>query len=445
MSHAIHQAQAIRSILSNSSLPVGERQHSALQALCEIDLALFDVSTIERLRDDCEQMRAVLDVSTQQLEQVEPSLNGLQADFEKIVATMGESTRPSGSQAPLDNELVERSKMHLDSVDVRDSRLLQLLDSVAARIVEAETDRIVAELDVGLNVLPEGAIREAREHRELLVPRLIEVLQEAIATVQAGDLPEGQAHFFAVFLLTEFQAKEAYPVMLEAFSLPDSSPSDLFGDAIHEVPMRMLAVFRGHQPEAIEALIDDRTLNLYIRWQAANSYLYLVREGHIDRNGAVRRLQRSLRRAIDSNDGDMAGPLVCELLDYAPLEAMADIREAFERDLVDETLVDMRAVELFIADGPSGLEKAIDRRGPAAMDTLAELKPWAAFESKPPARPADKLSLEASLPAPHFDAGHKPHSAKPEPIVASGPRIGRNDPCHCGSGKKFKKCCGARV
>src|ERR1035437_6632316 len=27
--------------------------------------------------------------------------------------------------------------------------------------------------------------------------------------------------------------------------------------------------------------------------------------------------------------------------------------------------------------------------------------------------------------------------------VRSGPKIGRNDPCPCGSGKKFKKCCGA--
>jgi len=24
------------------------------------------------------------------------------------------------------------------------------------------------------------------------------------------------------------------------------------------------------------------------------------------------------------------------------------------------------------------------------------------------------------------------------------PKIGRNDPCHCGSGKKFKKCCGRK-
>jgi uncharacterized protein YecA (UPF0149 family) len=24
------------------------------------------------------------------------------------------------------------------------------------------------------------------------------------------------------------------------------------------------------------------------------------------------------------------------------------------------------------------------------------------------------------------------------------PKVGRNDPCPCGSGKKYKKCCGAR-
>ncbi len=28
------------------------------------------------------------------------------------------------------------------------------------------------------------------------------------------------------------------------------------------------------------------------------------------------------------------------------------------------------------------------------------------------------------------------------PVKHEGPRIGRNDPCTCGSGKKYKKCCG---
>ncbi len=30
---------------------------------------------------------------------------------------------------------------------------------------------------------------------------------------------------------------------------------------------------------------------------------------------------------------------------------------------------------------------------------------------------------------------------KPATVVRSHPKIGRNDPCHCGSGKKYKKCC----
>ena len=29
-----------------------------------------------------------------------------------------------------------------------------------------------------------------------------------------------------------------------------------------------------------------------------------------------------------------------------------------------------------------------------------------------------------------------------KPIVREEPKVGRNDPCPCGSGKKYKKCCG---
>jgi hypothetical protein len=39
----------------------------------------------------------------------------------------------------------------------------------------------------------------------------------------------------------------------------------------------------------------------------------------------------------------------------------------------------------------------------------------------------------------------QPDDAEPaawsEPIINTGPKIGRNDPCPCGSGKKYKKCC----
>ena len=36
--------------------------------------------------------------------------------------------------------------------------------------------------------------------------------------------------------------------------------------------------------------------------------------------------------------------------------------------------------------------------------------------------------------------GEKP---KKKPVKRAEPKVGRNDPCHCGSGKKYKKCCGA--
>ena len=34
-------------------------------------------------------------------------------------------------------------------------------------------------------------------------------------------------------------------------------------------------------------------------------------------------------------------------------------------------------------------------------------------------------------------------SISKEKLKALGKKMSRNEPCHCGSGKKFKKCCGA--
>ena len=36
----------------------------------------------------------------------------------------------------------------------------------------------------------------------------------------------------------------------------------------------------------------------------------------------------------------------------------------------------------------------------------------------------------------------EPQPEAPVPIRKSGPKVGRNEPCPCGSGKKYKKCCG---
>ncbi|MCA9049860.1 MAG: SEC-C domain-containing protein [Planctomycetaceae bacterium] len=38
-----------------------------------------------------------------------------------------------------------------------------------------------------------------------------------------------------------------------------------------------------------------------------------------------------------------------------------------------------------------------------------------------------------------YEAGSEKRAV--DPIVNAQPKVGRNDPCPCGSGKKYKKCC----
>ena len=63
---------------------------------------------------------------------------------------------------------------------------------------------------------------------------------------------------------------------------------------------------------------------------------------------------------------------------------------------------------------------------------------------------AKRLAMQrralARAQASHAEAGadgEKPRPNKQETVVRTQPKVGRNDPCPCGSGKKYKKCHGA--
>jgi len=60
---------------------------------------------------------------------------------------------------------------------------------------------------------------------------------------------------------------------------------------------------------------------------------------------------------------------------------------------------------------------------------------------------ATSKMLGEGKPQPGREEGEAVHSDGPttvvKPIVRETPKVGRNDPCPCGSGKKYKKCCGA--
>ncbi len=54
----------------------------------------------------------------------------------------------------------------------------------------------------------------------------------------------------------------------------------------------------------------------------------------------------------------------------------------------------------------------------------------------------DRQGVKMSAPAKEGDSRNAPADIKAKPRTAEGEKIGRNDPCPCGSGKKYKKCHG---
>ena len=74
---------------------------------------------------------------------------------------------------------------------------------------------------------------------------------------------------------------------------------------------------------------------------------------------------------------------------------------------------------------------------------IEELESWYCFK---PESKDDKVARQSFDRAKVLSAyGNRPHfpaSSPATPILREAPKIGRNDLCPCGSGKKYKKCCG---
>ena len=398
MSDLIQRAIQARAEINESSLPKWRRILDSLQAFSGLELGELDDDVRAQLEKDLVAVNGIL------------QHYALEADEDY--------------RAISDEDLDELS---------------QIVENAASRAVTVELDRIVAGLDAD-SVLPVEAIREARQHRDLMIARLIDVIKEATDKVRAGNKVEKNGHFFALFLLSEFRAEEALPTILEAVSLPGDKPFDLFGDAITSTLARILSQFAGNRPEVMDGLIANRELNEYVRWEGAQAYVYVVRDGLLSRDEAVERLQQHLHRAVEQEDTEITGPLVSVLCSFAPQEALELITEAYNRELVEPFLVCLEDVHQSIDEGELRVQKDLNSCLPTEIeDTVEELGRWYCFQEKKPKPPRRPLP-----PPPHFEKIHDRREPEFAAVSSRDKRVGRNEPCPCGSGKKFKRCC-ARV
>ncbi len=334
---------------------------------------------------------------------------------------------------------VEADYKHLTDSDALD--ILGRIDAVAQLCIDSEAERVIQELDTAGRKLPVAAIKEVREHRDIFVPLLMRTLEQAILRVRNCDKREENASFFAILLLTELEVIEAFPTLLEMLRLPDEGPFDLFGDGIHDLVAPILARFSGDSVSEIGQIVQDTNVNIYVRWSAVQTYKYLVRDELISRQVAVDVLHRHFQECAENEDYDMLAPLACELGDLAAETAAESIRSAFQRNLVDESIVNLAFIESQIAAGEETVERELENCRPTGMpDTITELSRWAAFREEPPRPPRKPNPQPTRIPRPHRLTSDVSRS-KVVTSISGGHKVGRNDSCPCGSGKKFKRCC----
>ncbi len=130
------------------------------------------------------------------------------------------------------------------------------------------------------------------------------------------------------------------------------------------------------------------------------------------RKPVIERLVYCLQQTAKQDLG-LNGLIVAELISLKAVEAMPAIRAAFAEEVLDWSVCgDLEDVELGM-----GLRSQRDT-------------------------PRPNYQLKAA-PEAAFDDDDEDEAYEPlvEQVVRSEPKIGRNDPCRCGSGKKYKKCC----
>jgi hypothetical protein len=152
-------------------------------------------------------------------------------------------------------------------------------------------------------------------------------------------------------------------------------------------------------------------------------------------------LPRELTAALEALDGGPPARRAFRLLLERELDA--ERRERWER---------------FRLVAPSRLDVPYDADGLTADGAYALLEGLGLVAGRPPHRVAaeavelvltldhdDVRELEALRSArdPHAGPAGTPVSELPSTAATFGAEVGRNDPCPCGSGRKFKRCHGA--
>lgn len=287
-----------------------------------------------------------------------------------------------------------------------------------------EIQNAIKEITYRSEKFPKEAFRIITANKEKAIPYLREAVDCAIS--KGVELDEDkQLHFYALYLLGEFQDRASFSKIMELVSLPGDTVEYLIGDCVTSGLSDILYSTYDGNIALLKTSIQNRDIDEFVRSAMLDVMAQLYLDGILEESEWKEFLKENVYdgRAYDYLY-DTIGYILCQC---HFIDMLSEIRYMFDNDLLDETSMGkydsyVDAMFEYQENGVSLCETSFN-----AADTLRH---WAMFSES-----EDDISNES-------DVDKMLHALEREwnqPVPKK--KIGRNDPCPCGSGKKYKHCC----
>jgi hypothetical protein len=279
--------------------------------------------------------------------------------------------------------------------------------------------------------LPKEALKAATAQRDEMLPVFIEEI-EAFLALEPAAREKPTPLFFIFHLLGEWREQAAYRPLARLLRLPGPEVDRIFGDGITTTSNRVMAAVFDGDPAPLYDIILDPSADEFIRAGMCKALAMVTLRGELDRAVAGRFLRDAF---IDVRPQSECYVWVGWQSAVAAL-GMSDlkllVKQAFDRGFIESHILGFDYFEKDLRRGiehPGGPRRPGDHRYALFGDTVEELSGWYCF--------TEQYRIDQERWRRQATANHG-HTQRPENPLKG---IGRNDPCPCGSGKKFKKCC----
>jgi uncharacterized protein len=279
--------------------------------------------------------------------------------------------------------------------------------------------------------LPSTEVAFSALYADTIEPDVLAVLQRA--RHEDLDVPSGRLLFRGIHILGGRRLSAAYRPLIALLRGPQRRVEMLLGDAVTENLSQILAGLFDGDERPLRELMLDASVDRFVREAALHALAFLAFDGRIDRIAFEAFLLHfdEARLAADDNvmwHGWMTAVAVLGVTALAPRVRAAFADGRIAPDWCDEG--DFDALLNAAIERPNDRERFEDEQMGYIDDVLMALEKFSEFD--------DDFAADSAEPEGDWGGWLEPGLPARNPYRD----VGRNDPCPCGSGKKFKKCCG---